>query len=41
MIMTEENACRLCGEKLDKKENDTLFYCIECVKKNMGDNRIL
>ena len=25
-----EKACKICKEKLDKKEGTALFYCIKC-----------
>ncbi|MEA2038143.1 MAG: hypothetical protein U9O94_11655 [Nanoarchaeota archaeon] len=25
-----ENACKLCGDKLEKKEGDALYYCMKC-----------
>jgi predicted RNA-binding Zn-ribbon protein involved in translation (DUF1610 family) len=37
-----KDVCNLCGEKLKKKENDAIFYCIKCeeqkiIKKNLKD----
>ncbi len=31
--MTESSiatACKACGEKLDNKQDDALFYCLKC-----------
>ena len=28
--METKNVCELCGEKLDKKEDSALYYCLKC-----------
>jgi len=28
-----EDVCKLCNEKLDKKQGDALFYCMKCSDK--------
>jgi len=32
--MEKENFCVVCGEKLKKKENSALYYCMKCVENN-------
>jgi ribosomal protein L37AE/L43A len=33
-IKMEENVCKKCGEKLEKKEGDALYYCMKCREKH-------
>jgi hypothetical protein len=28
--MEDENFCKLCAVKLEKKEGDALYYCLKC-----------
>ena len=37
----EENACKLCGEKLEKKEGDALYYCMKCNESNERQDEII
>ena len=32
----QKDACKLCGEKLDKKEGDALYYCLKCSEETGG-----
>ncbi len=33
--MAEENVCKICNDKLKKKEDSAIYYCVKCgeVKK--------
>ncbi len=34
----KENFCNLCGEKLQKKEGDALYYCLKCKEETDEKN---
>jgi len=38
--MAEKDACKLCGEKLEKETGDALYYCLKCSEKRRegGEN---
>jgi len=31
-VMETENVCELCGEKLEKKKDTALHYCLKCAR---------
>ncbi len=30
LLNNEKKVCKICGEKLEKKDSDAYFYCMKC-----------
>jgi len=39
--MTEEHVCQICNEKLKKKEDSALYYCIKCEEEKKKKDSLL